>query len=146
VHAVAGHAVPLWSDTLPLNALVSRAIAGSASCISGVAIMVASSPWKNAVSPPPGCDDPSMITRPISIPSRGSFMVSSIGGWPSERNYISEAKLVVRPHRGTLERALANAGIPLQVAAEADGCDLLVHFASLGVGATIVNGCVGISA
>ncbi|MGD0560299.1 MAG: hypothetical protein ABSA93_35685 [Streptosporangiaceae bacterium] len=77
-------------------------------------------------------------------------MVSSIGGWPSERNYISVAKLVVPPqgrqHRRTLERALANAGIPLQVAAEADCCDLLGHFASLGVGATIVNGCVGISA
>lgn len=47
-----------------------------------------------------------------------------------------------RPHRRALERALLDAGVPWQVAAEADGWDLLVHFASLGIGATIVNGCV----
>jgi hypothetical protein len=41
---------------------------------------------------------------------------------------------------------LADAGISLEVAAEADGWDLLVHFAGLGVGAAIVNGCVGIPA
>ena len=47
-----------------------------------------------------------------------------------------------RPHRRALERALLDAGVPWQVAAEADGWDLLVHFASLGIGATIVNGCI----
>jgi DNA-binding transcriptional LysR family regulator len=47
-----------------------------------------------------------------------------------------------RPHRQALERALLDAGVPWQVAAEADGWDLLVHFADLGIGATIVNGCV----
>ncbi|HEX9551680.1 MAG TPA: LysR family transcriptional regulator [Streptosporangiaceae bacterium] len=47
-----------------------------------------------------------------------------------------------RPHRRALERALLDEGVPWQVAAEADGWDLLVHFASLGIGAAIVNGCV----
>jgi DNA-binding transcriptional LysR family regulator len=47
-----------------------------------------------------------------------------------------------RPHRRSLERALLDAGVPWQAAAEADGWDLLVHLASLGIGATVVNGCV----
>jgi LysR family transcriptional regulator, low CO2-responsive transcriptional regulator len=51
-----------------------------------------------------------------------------------------------RPHRRSLERALLDAGVPWQPVAETDGWDLLVHFASLGVGAAIVNGCVGLPA
>ena len=47
-----------------------------------------------------------------------------------------------RAHRRTLDRALLDAGVAWRVAAEVDGWDLLVHFASLGVGATVVNGCV----
>jgi len=47
-----------------------------------------------------------------------------------------------RPHRRSLERALLDAGAAWQPAAEADGWDLLVHLASLGIGATVVNGCV----
>lgn len=47
-----------------------------------------------------------------------------------------------RTHRRSLERALLDAGVPWQAAAEADGWDLQVHFADLGIGATIVNGCV----
>jgi DNA-binding transcriptional LysR family regulator len=47
-----------------------------------------------------------------------------------------------RPHRKALERALLDAGVAWQVAAEADGWDLLVHFVTLGIGATVVNGCV----
>lgn len=47
-----------------------------------------------------------------------------------------------RPHRRALERALLDAGVPWQPAAEADGWDLQVHFADLGIGATVVNGCV----
>jgi hypothetical protein len=38
-----------------------------------------------------------------------------------------------RPHRRSLERALLDAGVPWQAAAEADGWDLLVHLASLGL-------------
>ena len=49
---------------------------------------------------------------------------------------------VGRPHRRSLERALLDAGVTWQAAAEADGWDLLVHLASLGLGATVVNGCV----
>ena len=49
-----------------------------------------------------------------------------------------------RPHRRALERALLNAGVAWTPVAEADGWDLLVHLASLGVGATVVNGCVAV--
>jgi LysR family transcriptional regulator, low CO2-responsive transcriptional regulator len=47
-----------------------------------------------------------------------------------------------RPHRRALDRALADSGVTWQPAAEADGWDLQVHFADLGIGAAIVNGCV----
>lgn len=47
-----------------------------------------------------------------------------------------------RPHRRALDRALADSGVIWQPAAEADGWDLQVHFADLGIGAAIVNGCV----
>jgi DNA-binding transcriptional LysR family regulator len=47
-----------------------------------------------------------------------------------------------RPHRRTLERALLDARVSWRPVAEADGWDLLVHFAALGIGATVVNGCV----
>ncbi|WP_214403560.1 LysR family transcriptional regulator [Pseudonocardia lacus] len=47
-----------------------------------------------------------------------------------------------RPHRRALDRALLAAGAAVRVPAEADGWDLLVHFAGLGLGATVVNGCV----
>jgi DNA-binding transcriptional LysR family regulator len=51
-----------------------------------------------------------------------------------------------RPHRRALERTLLDAGVSWRPVAEADGWDLLVHFAVLGVGATIVNGCVPVPA
>ncbi len=47
-----------------------------------------------------------------------------------------------RAHRRTLDRALLDAGVSWQVAAEVDGWDLLVHLVGLGIGCTIVNGCV----
>jgi LysR family transcriptional regulator, low CO2-responsive transcriptional regulator len=51
-----------------------------------------------------------------------------------------------RPHRRALERALLAAGVVWTAAAEADGWDLLVHLAGLGIGATVVNGCVEVPA
>jgi DNA-binding transcriptional LysR family regulator len=51
-----------------------------------------------------------------------------------------------RPHRRTIERSLAEAGVVWHVAAEVDGWDLTVHFAALGLGAAIINGCVGVPA
>ena len=47
-----------------------------------------------------------------------------------------------RPHRESLESAMGAAGASWQVSAEVDGWDLLVHFVTLGMGATVVNGCV----
>jgi LysR family transcriptional regulator, low CO2-responsive transcriptional regulator len=53
------------------------------------------------------------------------------------------ASLVVppagRPHRAMISRALQGAGVAWTVAAEASGWELLVHFASLGLGIAIVN-------
>ncbi len=51
-----------------------------------------------------------------------------------------------RPHRAALDRELARVGASCAVAAEVDGWDLLVHFAALGLGATVVNGCVQVPA
>jgi DNA-binding transcriptional LysR family regulator len=51
-----------------------------------------------------------------------------------------------RPLRRLLERALLDADARLDIAAEVDGWELLVHFVSLGLGAAVVNGCVGLPA
>jgi DNA-binding transcriptional LysR family regulator len=53
---------------------------------------------------------------------------------------------VGRPHRRGLERALLDAGVSWSIAAEVDGWDLMVHFAALGLGAAVVNGCVRLPA
>ncbi|MFI6833950.1 hypothetical protein ACIBG5_43030 [Kribbella sp. NPDC050241] len=50
------------------NSGTSRAIASNAPGTAGVRSIAAVSPEKNDVSPDP--DDPSMMTRPISIPNR----------------------------------------------------------------------------
>jgi DNA-binding transcriptional LysR family regulator len=77
-----------------------------------------------------------MVSQEHALAGRGQAGLADLAG----------LDLVVppagRPHRRSLERALADAGVPWQAAAEADGWDLLVHLASLGVGATVVNGCV----
>lgn len=46
-----------------------------------------------------------------------------------------------RPHRTMLGHMLANAGVSWHVAVEAGGWELMLHFAALGVGLAIVNGC-----
>lgn len=65
-------------------------------------------------------------------------------------NEMDGLELVLPPpdkaHRRTLERALVDRGVAWHLAAEVDGWDLLVHFAALGIGATIVNGCVEVPA
>lgn len=47
-----------------------------------------------------------------------------------------------RPHRRALDRALLDAGVRWQPVAEVEGWDLLVHCTVMGIGATVVNGCV----
>ena len=44
-----------------------------------------------------------------------------------------------RPHRTALAAALAAAGVPWRVAVEASGWDLMLHFAAMGLGLTVVN-------
>ncbi|WP_019633944.1 LysR family transcriptional regulator [Actinomadura atramentaria] len=46
------------------------------------------------------------------------------------------------PHRVALERALRATDVPWTVAVEAAGWPLMLHFAALGVGPAVVNGCV----
>jgi DNA-binding transcriptional LysR family regulator len=47
-----------------------------------------------------------------------------------------------RPHRIAVERALHAAGVMWNLAIEAEGWPLTLHFVSLGVGLAVVNGCV----
>jgi DNA-binding transcriptional LysR family regulator len=47
-----------------------------------------------------------------------------------------------RPHRRTVERALRAEEVPWELAIEAEGWPLTLHFVTLGVGLSIVNGCV----
>lgn len=58
---------------------------------------------------------------------------------------LAGAKLVVpgadRPHRVALARALLEAGVPWEVAVEANGWELMLRFVELGVGLAVVNAC-----
>jgi hypothetical protein len=47
-----------------------------------------------------------------------------------------------RPHRRTVERALRAAEVAWELAIEAEGWPLTLHFVTLGVGLSVVNGCV----
>lgn len=47
-----------------------------------------------------------------------------------------------RPHRRTVERALRSAEVSWTLAIEAEGWPLTLHFVTLDVGLSIVNGCV----
>ncbi len=56
---------------------------------------------------------------------------------------LSAERLVVgptgRPHRAMLDQLFRSAGCALQVAVEATGWELMIHFARLGVGLAVVN-------
>lgn len=56
---------------------------------------------------------------------------------------LEGAKLIVpaadRPHRTMLSRALQSAGVQWQIAVEANGWELMLHFAALGLGWAVVN-------
>ena len=58
---------------------------------------------------------------------------------------LAGARLVVpgpdRPHRVALTRALFEAGVPWEVAVEANGWPLMLRFVELGVGLAVVNAC-----
>ncbi len=58
---------------------------------------------------------------------------------------LAGLRLVVPPpdreHRRALEAALSAAAIPWQVAVEASGWELILHFVRLGLGCAVVNGC-----
>lgn len=46
-----------------------------------------------------------------------------------------------RPHRVAVEDAFRRARVPLEIAIEATGWELTIHFVALGMGLAIVNGC-----
>lgn len=56
---------------------------------------------------------------------------------------LAGARLVVpsgdRPHRALIARALSDAGVPWEVAVEANGWPLMLRFVELGVGLAVVN-------
>ncbi len=58
-------------------------------------------------------------------------------------NDLAGMKLIVppadRPHRQTLAAALQSAGVPWEVAVEAAGWELMMHFVKLGLGVAVVN-------
>ena len=46
-----------------------------------------------------------------------------------------------RPHRAMLSQALLTAAVPWEVAVEASGWELMIHFVTIGAGIAVVNGC-----
>lgn len=46
-----------------------------------------------------------------------------------------------RPHRMVINQALLNRNVKWEIAIEADGWELMIHFVTLGMGLTIVNSC-----
>lgn len=58
---------------------------------------------------------------------------------------LTGARLIVppegRPHREAIAAALRRAKVPWEVAVEASGWELMIHFVALGMGLAIVNGC-----
>lgn len=63
----------------------------------------------------------------------------------AELAQADDLRLIVPPrareHRRVLERALSRAEVSWQVAVEASGWELMLHFATLGLGIAVVNGC-----
>lgn len=61
---------------------------------------------------------------------------------------LAGAKLIVppqdRPHRQLVSTALQSAGIQWEVAVEASGWELMMHFVKLGLGMAIVNSCCAV--
>lgn len=51
-----------------------------------------------------------------------------------------------RPHRMRLAKAMFEVGAPLDVAVEANGWPLMLHFAQLGLGLAVVNACCKVPA
>lgn len=58
---------------------------------------------------------------------------------------LDDAALIVpeadKPHRSNIERVLETHNISWNVAIEASGWELMIHFVKLGLGTAIVNGC-----
>lgn len=58
---------------------------------------------------------------------------------------LADERFIVPPAgralRTVIAQTLQSAGVPWQVAVEASGWELMLHFARLGLGVTIVNGC-----
>lgn len=58
---------------------------------------------------------------------------------------LAGSRLIVppagRPHREAIAAALRRAHVPWEIAVEANGWELMIHFVALGMGLAIVNGC-----
>lgn len=58
---------------------------------------------------------------------------------------LAGSRLIVppagRPHREAIAAALRRARVPWEIAVEASGWELMIHFVAMGMGLAIVNGC-----
>jgi DNA-binding transcriptional LysR family regulator len=50
-----------------------------------------------------------------------------------------------RPHRMAINQALLDKNVNWEIAIEANGWELMIHFVNMGMGLTIVNSCCNIS-
>ena len=76
-----------------------------------------------------------IVTKEHSLAGRKSISLKNLDGLPM----ICPSS--PSPMREMLASRLNEEGLDLNVTLEANGWELLMHFASLGIGATIVNGC-----
>lgn len=86
--------------------------------------------------------------RAVLLASVGQVLVMPVGHPLSRRRGIRladlvDARLIVpaqgRPHREMLSALLQSAQVPWQVAVEVSGWDMMLHFATLGLGLAVVN-------
>jgi DNA-binding transcriptional LysR family regulator len=81
------------------------------------------------------------VAQVLAVPARHALA----GTRAAHLRDLEGAALVVppqgRPHRAMIEQALQSADVKWQVAVEANGWELMLHFVRLGLGLAIVNEC-----
>lgn len=123
----------------PLTLLVRDKVGTMAAVRTGEAqlgVAVVDAPPDGLVSEPLAC-----VEQVLVIPARHALARKRRIGL----EHLAGERLIVAPeghiHRTVIAQALRSAGVQWSVAVEASGWELMLHFASLGVGLAIVNGC-----
>lgn len=86
------------------------------------------------------CDQMLVMPKGHALATRKSLRLTSLQG---QSLIVPSAD---RPHRQILARALQSAEVDWQVAVEANGWELMLHFVKLGLGLAIVNSMVSLPA